>query len=119
MNKIPLMQQPERFRIQLGDVTVELRTRYFKTTDTWKMSVYKNNELLVAGISLLNGIDILKPYNLEIGSLGLIDLNTTHLDANSQTLGTSVILLHMSTEEYDTIIHNKMNTSDFTPMGTL
>jgi hypothetical protein len=104
MNEIPLNSYPERFRIQLNNRLIELRTAYFLTNNTWKLDIYENDQCLVAGVSLLNGVDILRPYNLGLGSMGLVDITTKHLDADSVTLGNRVLLVHMTTEEYNSLL---------------
>ena len=101
MNKIPLQPQAERFRLTIDDRTVALSTYYIYTTDSWKLTIKENDQTLVAGVGLLNGIDILRPYNLNLGSLGLINITDSHEDANSLTLGSQVLLVHMTEEEYE------------------
>ena len=64
------------------------------------MDIY--DDLLVPlsyGVSLLLGADIVSALNLDIGTLILVDLTNQGKDATAETLGTDVVLVHLSRSE--------------------
>lgn len=62
-------------RTELGGKTLELRFLYNERLDRWSMDVANEDGLiLVAGIPLVLGCDLLAPYGLNLGSFYLVDM---------------------------------------------
>jgi hypothetical protein len=100
--EIPIIPDADQiFFITIGDIDYMLDIKWNHRSETWKLDIYDavSNNLLVAGLSLVLGADLLYPYNLDIGALFLHDESSKSLDAKSDDLGDRVKLIWMSEAE--------------------
>lgn len=96
MLEIPLsggaVNAHQTFSCLLGENELDFRLDYMAYIDVpaWSMTISKDNEILVAGLLLKAGCDMLKPYNLGIGSLELIgdDPTLDNLGVNNKLVWT-------------------------------
>lgn len=102
---IPLTSDPSQtFSIELAGDIYQFRVIYNQRYGTWSFDLSDVDDvLLVAGIPLLIGSDLLSQYNLEIGALVVIDTEETFVDATGDDgdLGTRVILTYITPEELE------------------
>jgi len=99
---LPFDSDPARvFTTQLGDDKHSLEARYNERSESWTFDVVRDTDqvVLVTGVPLLIGQDMLAPYSLHIGGLVATDLATTDLDPGPDDLGDRVIVTWLSQDE--------------------
>lgn len=108
MRVVPFTSDPaRRFSTSLGDVKVELETRWNDSTGLWgdgyggfwTLDIIRNSVVLEAGIPIAIGQDILAPYALGLGGLVPADMSGLGLDAGADDLGTRVVVMWLSEDE--------------------
>jgi hypothetical protein len=92
--------QPFDQRILLSAVPYTLRFQYSIRGQVWKLSIFNDGgELLLGGISIVNGFPLLLPYhsNAEIPVGELVAIANTLPDVNAQggDLGSRVVLYYV------------------------
>jgi hypothetical protein len=74
---VPFNSDPWRaFSTTLGGVEYRFECNYNERNGVWSFDLFDGNslELLVAGVPILIGSDLLEPYALGIGSLYAVDV---------------------------------------------
>lgn len=72
--EIPVIDAPaQRLRTTLNEVDCTLELRHNATTDAWSLSVEIGGEVVVAGLRIVPGVDIVAGYGLDIGKLAVVD----------------------------------------------
>lgn len=117
--KIPFTADAwQTFRTVLGGVEYTFVANYNDRNSVWSFDLYltKTEQLLVAGVAILIGCDLLAPYALGIGSMIAVDLNAApapqligdtgvvgpmlqSTDAGPDDLGTRVIVVYFTPAE--------------------
>jgi hypothetical protein len=76
--------------------------RYNTRADIWMMNIYdENSAIIITGIALLLGVDLLSIYQderLPPGPLFLMNLKNSTTEANRDNFGTDVLLFYGNTE---------------------
>lgn len=97
----------ESMSIVLGGRTLRVRARYANLTNTWTLDVMDDSGTspipLVMGVPILMGVDIIKPYRLEIGSLYAEANSDRREDAGRGDLGSRINLVHYAPGEHEAI----------------
>ena len=91
MVKIPFTADAwQTFRCNLGAVEHTFVANYNDRNGVWSFDLYRSNPetLLVAGIPILIGCDILAPYALGLGVMFATDLAATTANQVLDTVGT-------------------------------
>ena len=82
--------------VNLGTTTITLLTRYNYSAQCWCMDIFDvNGNLLMAGLMLVPGVDLLKPYaaiKAIIGGLVLAEINPGDYQS-PELLGINTLLL--------------------------
>ena len=79
VNQIPVVDAPnQRLSVAIGNKDIVLDLKYNTSFDYWIMDVWNRKKLLVAGIKLVLGVDLLYRYNLNIGSITLLHITSKH-----------------------------------------
>lgn len=93
----------QTFRTQIGGETYVFDARWNERGQHWTFDLTRNSDqvLLVAGVPLLAGQDVLSPYALGIGGLVVADLGNTNSDPGPDDLGDRAIVVFFSPEELD------------------
>jgi hypothetical protein len=91
--------------VQLGEKKYQLAARWNEMGKSWTGDLVRDEdqELLLAGIPLLIGQDLLAPYALGIGGLVVTDLSAKGTDAGPDDFGDRVIATWLSTQELSDI----------------
>lgn len=100
--QIPLSADPaQSLTVQLGDVKYYFEARYNSRNGVWTLDMYDDatRAPIVLGMALVLGQDLLAPYNLGIGSLGLVDTSAQSKDAGADDMGDRVVLCWVSPDE--------------------
>lgn len=102
MQIIPLTNNPSAvFDINIDALQYTIVTKYNTRAGTWSIDLFESGVLLTSGIGLLLGVDIVRQYNYNIGVLFMADLDRLNLDATGEDLGTRVVLVQATQEEYE------------------
>ncbi len=102
MQIIPLTNNPSAvFDIVIEGLTYTIITKYNTRAKSWSIDLYESGVLLSTGIGLLLGVNIIQQYNYNIGTLFMVDIDRLSLDATGDDLGTRVILVQASVEEFE------------------
>ncbi len=100
---IPLTSDPSQtFTVELESNVYKFDVIYNQRLDAWSFTLSDaDDNILLAGVPLLIGPDLLKQFNLEIGALVVWDDEDKLIDANGDIddLGTRVILAHYTEAE--------------------
>lgn len=104
MIEIPLNSSPEQiFSIVLNeekyDIRVLLNSRANDGKGLWSLSLEKDSVVLISGIAMLGGADILGAYNLDIKNVFVVNLDESNVDPTKENLGTGARLFVLSEEE--------------------
>jgi hypothetical protein len=91
----------QTFRTQLGSDTYVFDARWNERGQAWDFDLTRNSDqvLLLTGVPLLSGQDVLAPYALGIGGMVVADLSSTNSDAGPDDFGDRVVVVHFSPEE--------------------
>ena len=104
---IPLNLDPaSTFEISLEDGDFSFRVYYSTVADVWIMDLTKDGELLVNGIRLVAGQDLMLPFNFEIGQWFMVNLCDNRLDATRDDLGIDTVLLYSPQAELAEVTTN-------------
>jgi len=82
----------QRFVTQLGDTKYQFDIRFNDRSRVWSMSITDDasSTLLVSGIAILLGQNLLAPFNLKMGALMVYDESNSGIDAGANDLGSRV-----------------------------
>lgn len=83
---------PQTLTVQLGSTKYDFALRWNERAAVWCMDITDtaSQTLLVAGIPLVLGSDILSPYDLQMGSMVVVDGTGLGEDAGPDDLGVRV-----------------------------
>ncbi|MCH8821328.1 hypothetical protein IID23_02270 [Patescibacteria group bacterium] len=87
------------FEIEIEDRLLTLQTKFNGRAGTWTLNIDEGDIPLAIGITLVLGVDIIRQLNLEIGALLCFDTSEQGVDAEIDTLGSQVLLMHLTEEE--------------------
>lgn len=91
----------KQIRTELDRKFYLLDFRYNTRADIWMMNIYdENSAIIITGIALLLGVDLLSIYQderLPPGPLFLINLRDANIEANRDNFGTDISLLYGQT----------------------
>lgn len=101
MIEIPLTADPEQnFNIIIGGVNYNVRVLLNSRTGLWTMTLLDGDIILVAGIGLVSGVDILNQYTfLPIKNAYVVNLESPNTDPSKEGLGTVSRLFILTDEE--------------------
>ena len=100
MLEIPLNSNPEQlFSIVLSGTTYDCRVTFNFRLSVWTISFSSDGVEIISGVSLLGGVDILKPYNMGIENMYAVNLDDPLLDATEFNLGDAVKLVIVTEDE--------------------
>ena len=113
MQLIPFTSEPNtKFTTTLNGVEYGFLTNYNERNGVWSfdLSLAKTGELLVAGVPVLIGCDLLKPHGLGIGSMYAVDKTAAAaeeatgklpqpVDAGPEDFGVRVIVVYLAPGE--------------------
>lgn len=93
----------QTFRTQLGDNTYVIDARWNERSQSWTFDLTRDSDsvLLVAGVPLLGGQDILSPYALGIGGMVVGDLNGTQSDPGPDDFAVRCPVVYLTPAELD------------------
>lgn len=106
MQIIPLTSDYDQsLVVQLGAAKYGIAPVWNERAKLWTCDITRDADqvLLVAGVPMLIGQDMLAPYALGIGGLVMTDLSAKNTDAGPEDLGDRVIMTWLSTEDLATI----------------
>lgn len=91
----------QTFITQLGDVKYLFNLRWNDRSQCWCMDMLTDSDqvVLLQGIPLVLGCDLLQPYNLGIGRMLVVDESGQGLDASYNDLGSRVKVYWFSPDE--------------------
>ncbi len=103
IQKVPVdsILSNKQFRTELDTVFYLLDFRFNSRATIWMMNISdQNNNIIVAGVPLLLGVDLLAQYQdsrLPPGPLFVINLKDDYVEADRDSLGEDVLLLYGKT----------------------
>lgn len=91
----------QRFTVQLGDDRYVVEARWNERGKIWTLDLTRDidQQLLIAGVPVLAGQDILAPYALGRGGLIVTDLGLRNSDPGPDDFGDRVIVTWLSNDE--------------------
>lgn len=104
MQVLPLTTEPiQIFEVQLDNIIYKFRVIYNTRGDYWTFDISNaNDEPLAAGIKIVLGVDLIRAYRLDMGSLIAVNISDNQEDPGSQAaLGTDVLLYHLNSTDFD------------------
>ncbi len=91
--QLPLTSDTSQtFTILLGAISYDMAVRWNDRSGTWVLDITDSasQTILVQGIPLVLGTDILSPYGLAMGYMVVVDQSGQGLDAGVDDLGSRV-----------------------------
>ncbi|TXG97754.1 MAG: hypothetical protein E6R08_06440 [Nevskiaceae bacterium] len=102
MLEMPIEAVPAQvFAVQWGDFKARLDIQWNDRGQYFTATIYNDNtdEMIAAGLVLCLGVDLLSPYNFELGSLLMVDTSNTGTEATVDNFGDQVKLYWFSEDE--------------------
>lgn len=99
MQIVPFTADPSQtFTVQLGDGHFQIDARFNDRSQSWTFDLTRTSDqaLLVAGVPLLLGQDMLGPYSLGIGGMLAVDQSGALADAGPDDLGDRITVTWLS-----------------------
>ena len=97
---IPLSLAPSSdFDIALEDGNFFITVRWVTVSGAWVIDIERSGEVLINGLRLVLGTDLMSQFNFNIGIWCMLDLKNTGLDATVDNLGTDIVLLYIPESE--------------------
>lgn len=102
---IPFTSTKETFICQCGDFQFQFDTLYNDYEGIWHFDLTdaQTGIVLCTQVSILLGLDLLRPMNLGIGSLFAADMTGADLEAGPDDLGTRVIVAYYTPAEMEAL----------------
>lgn len=91
--EIQVTSEPSTLSTILNDHTLEFRVTWNTRYEYWTLDISEEGVVLVRGLPLLLGGNIIKQHNLPIAGLFVFDSDRTNVDAGQFDLGTRVLLI--------------------------
>ena len=100
---LPLTNSPSQtFEVDFESAIYTCRVAWNSRAEWWFIDILDADEVvLINGVPLLLGSNIIEQYNLGIGGLSVINTEGTEEDATSENLGTTVLLIHLTEAELE------------------
>lgn len=87
------------FSIVLNNITYNMTARWNSRAEFWTLDIAdENKSMLIANIALKCGLDLLEPFNLNIGNLYATDITKSGLEPSLDNIGTDVLLVYIAPE---------------------
>jgi hypothetical protein len=101
--EIPLTNDvSQTFSTDLNGTNYNFRVIWNERLGVWSMTIYDVDfNVIIAGVALLIGTDIIKSLNSSIGGMVVADSDGTNRDATVDDLGTRVKLIYLTPEEVE------------------
>lgn len=96
---VPFTSDPaQSFTVQLGDGKYIIDARYNDRSKSWTFDLTRDADqvMLVAGVPLLLGGDLLAPYPFNIGALTAVDSSQADVEAGPDDLGERALVVWAS-----------------------
>ncbi len=104
MIEIPLSTDARQsFTTDLGSRRMAMEVAYNERSGLWIASIADevSGEVLAGSIALVTGVDLLAPYNLDLGHLYMVDQGAgAPRDASLETLGNEVVMVWLDAAEH-------------------
>ena len=100
--ELPLSSAPaQSFTTQLGDRKFYFEVRYNSRNGVWTLDMFDDasREAIFSGLAIVLGVDLLDPYNFDLGALIAQDKTGQGKDATADDLGSRVALYWVSNDE--------------------
>ena len=104
---VPLTNDPSsivRVVFEERDIVLQTKFNIRDEAEYWTLDIREAGQLLAGSIPLLLGADLLanRP-GLSLGSLIMVNVDQTSEEARYETLGTEVIMIHLSEAEKEAL----------------
>lgn len=95
----------QSFRTTLDGTTIRFVVYYNERQNVWYLDIQsiENDNVFVKGLALLTGVDILRQYNLNLGSLLMLNVDESLEDASPDNLGVSLVLEYLTPDEVEAL----------------
>ena len=104
MKELPIIDAADQqFSTILNNKRCTIRLRYNVTTDRWSFDLAKDDLFVIRGRRIVLGIDMLKPFNLDLGRLYAIAIVPGAAPDRVALPAGNVRLYHVSEEEAVTL----------------
>lgn len=103
MRVIPLSSEPAQdFTVVLNKTAYDFHVQWSDVRKVWTVDIADNvsKSALVAGASLLLGVNVLASYALGMGALFCYDASGADEDAGEDDLGDRVLLVYYTPREW-------------------
>lgn len=104
MIEIPLTTEPSQsFSIPLEGTIYKLEVIFNTRTNRWSFSISNSGTLLVSGVYIAGGVDLLAPHALGIKNLFAMNSSDSLEDSDFGALGNAVKLVLFTDEEINSV----------------
>jgi hypothetical protein len=100
--ELPVTTDPaQRFTTQLGDTKIVFDLQWNDRSERFELSLFYDatQEVIVRGLNVVLGCDLLEPFNFNLGHLVVVDTANLHTEANLSNFGTVVKFMWVSADE--------------------
>ncbi len=93
----------QSFNITLDGHNLNMQLRWNTRSRFWTLDIVEKNVFQIFGIALKVGLDLLEPFNFDIGALIVIDITNTNQEMNLNNVGSDSFLVHFTKEEIENV----------------
>tara|TARA_R110000744_G_scaffold48819_1_gene106337 strand:+ start:513 stop:833 length:321 start_codon:yes stop_codon:yes gene_type:complete len=93
----------QRFSTVLDGKSYTFNISYNRRMNIWTCTISSDGIILVSGVTLVGGVDILNQFTFSLKYLFIVNLDDPTTDANGETLGIDVRLFKLTESEVASI----------------
>lgn len=102
----------QRFSIVLDSVSYDMFVSYNTRVGYWTATIEQKGEVLVSGMSLVGGVDLVQQYVFELKNLWTVNVTDSKKDATANDLGVAVLFLFIDQTTMDSISDPNVSATD-------
>lgn len=96
---IPLTSEgSQNLSVVINNEPVNVTVSYNSRMGVWTAN-FSTQEKDLNGIGLLGGVDLVKHFSTKLENIFAVNINNVNVDANSENLGSEVLLTFLTEEE--------------------
>lgn len=90
----------QSFSIVLDSVSYNMLAKWNSRSEFWTLDIFDDNQnVIISDIALKAGMNLLAPFNFNIGALVVVSASEAAMEMTLSNVGTEVVLLYLTNNE--------------------